>query len=200
MIDQVISFVKDELSRSLQRSGGSAFLQDEPKQNPVVFVKGDDLDPISFPIGSISLLVVNIEHDRLTRPGDPFRRMAPDGTAQGIKPDVRVDLSVLFVARFNDYRHTLQRLSAVIQFFQEHPAFIRGEHPGLPEAIEKLLIEPVTLPFSAQNEVWTALRATYQPSLLYRVKTLVFQDRQPVEVPVYDKTTIVVRSMTGEGT
>lgn len=187
MIDQALVFIRDEINRHLQQEGGKRPDTSETVGD-VVFI--EDLDPIAFPIGSISVLLVNIEHERLMRPADPFRRTAPDGTSQRINPDVRIDLSVLFVARFAKYADTLRLLSAVVQFFLEHPAFVRGEHPGLPDTIEKLLIEPITLTFAAQNEVWNALRATYQPSLLYRIRTLVFQDRQPAEVPVYDKTTL----------
>lgn len=40
-------------------------------------------------------------------------------------------------------------------------------------------MELVTLPFAQQNEVWNALRTSYKPSVLYKVRMLVFQPEEP---------------------
>ena len=55
--------------------------------------------------------------------------------------------------------------------------------PELSENIEQLVMELVTLPFSEQNEVWSSLRVTYHPSVLYKVKMVVFQDEDAVGMP-----------------
>ena len=58
------------------------------------------------------------------------------------------------------------------------------------ENIERLVIELVTLPFSQQNEIWSALRVAYHPSVLYKVKMVVFQDEDGATPPDIGETTI----------
>ena len=88
-----------------------------------------------------------------------------------------MNLHVLFVARFKQYEQGLSYLSRIIQHFQSNRVFNHQNAPGLSEQIDKLILELITLPFSEQNEVWNALRTTYHPSVLYRVKMIVFQDQ-----------------------
>ena len=38
------------------------------------------------------------------------------------------------------------------------------------------MLELVTLPQGEQNEIWSALRVSYQPSALFRVRLVVFRD------------------------
>ena len=92
---------------------------------------------------------------------------------------MRLNLYALFVARYSVYQQALENLSQVIQFFQSNRVFKHPSAVGLSNKIEQLTVELVTLPFAGQNEVWNALRASYHPSVLYRVKVLVFQDSKP---------------------
>jgi len=39
------------------------------------------------------------------------------------------------------------------------------------------------LPFSEQNEMWNALRTIYHPSVLYKVKMIVFRDIDAAVMP-----------------
>jgi hypothetical protein len=65
--------------------------------------------------------------------------------------------------------------------------------PELSENIEQLMIELITLPFSAQNEVWSALRVAYHPSLLYKIKMIVFQDEAGVGVAEITDRSVEIR-------
>ena len=55
----------------------------------------------------------------------------------------------------------------------------REEYPMMDPALDQLLMELVTMPFDKQNEIWNALRTTYLPSVLYRVRMVVFHDETP---------------------
>jgi hypothetical protein len=186
VIDQALVFLKDALNERLRQRSGAPADSADAERDVVVFIDGESLEPLSFPLGAVSALLVNVEQERLLRAGDPYHRRGPQNQPQRVKPELHLDLSMLFVARYKQYRESLRMLSEIIRFFQEWPAFLRSEHQDLPEGIAKLIIEPLTLPFAAQNEVWTALRATYQPSVLYRVRTLVFEDPQPADAPVIE--------------
>jgi hypothetical protein len=49
----------------------------------------------------------------------------------------------------------------------------------MPEGIESLRCEMISLNFQQQNEVWGALRITQHPALLYKIKLITLRDRNP---------------------
>ena len=73
-------------------------------------------------------------------------------------------------------------LSYIIKFFQSHRLFDRDNSPTLSSEIEKLTIELVNLPFTEQREVWAALGMSYMPSVIYKVRMVVFTDTDTVEI------------------
>jgi len=192
MIDQALVFLKEQLNQRLRSDSGLVVGEAGSERDAVVFVDGEKMEPLSFPSGTVSILLINIEQDRTMRRAEPHRGAAPDGTPVRVSPELRLELSVLFVARFKQYEVSLKVLSAIVRFFQERPLFQRTEQPELPDEIERIVVEPVSLPFAEQNEVWNALRTTYHPSVLYRVRTLVFRDRLPVAAPAVAETDLTV--------
>jgi hypothetical protein len=101
-----------------------------------------------------------------------------------------LNLYVLFVARFKEYQDALYNLSRIIRYFQSHRLFNAQNAPALPEGIDQLVLELTTLPFAEQNEVWNALRTTYHPSLLYKVKMVVFQEEEVMALPATQEMVI----------
>lgn len=176
MIGDALVFIRNRLNAHFESGTDSQ----EPLENQVVFLEGEKTDSLTFKLGAVSMLLINIEEERIQRAADPYTRTAPDGTRQTVLPDIRLNLYVLFVAHYKQYEISLSRLSQVIRYLQAHRVIQHHDAPELNEEIEKLVIELVTLPFSEQNEVWNALRVPYQPSVLYRVKMLVFQHEPEV--------------------
>ena len=174
MIDQVFLFLKDRLNDHLNANSGWSPTESLPES--VVFLDGEFMDPITFKLGAVSEVMISVEEETTMRPPDLYRRSLPDGTSLSVMPQIRLNLYVLFVARFKQYEQSLQFLSLIVQYFQNHRVFDRQNAPELDPRIEKLILELVTLPFAEQNEIWNALRTTYHPSVLYRVKMLVVQD------------------------
>ena len=163
MIDQALVFLKNQLGGYVsQRAGGA---------DKVAFLDEAQGDTCVFPIDVVTVLLVNVEEDRTNR------RM-PGGRVQGETPTIDLNLQVLFVCRFTDYTQGLSFLSLVIEFFQGTPIFERSEYPTLSPRIQKLAVELNTMPFAEQNEVWSALRTSYLPSALYRVRMLIYHDRK----------------------
>jgi hypothetical protein len=183
MIDQTLVFLKNQLTSWLKSEALLVADDTTAEQDAVVFVDGDKMEPLTFTSGAVSVLLVNIQQETTMRRAEPYRRTTPEGAPLRANREIRLDLSVLFVARFKQYDAGLKVLSGIVQFFQQHPAFDRDEFADLPESIERLMVEQVSLPFAEQNEVWNALRTTYHPSVLYRVRTLVFTDKLPAPAP-----------------
>lgn len=186
MIGDVLVFLRDHLNAKLNlvsdlRSG-------DAREEKVVLVDGEKMDPIAFKLGAVSVLLINVEEENTLRQADQYAAPSADGSLSKVQPEIHLNLFVLFVARFKQYDQGLNYLSLIIQHFQSHRVFNRHNAPALSEGIEKLVLELVTLPFAEQNEIWNALRTTYHPSVMYKVKMIVFRDQDTVSMPEVEET------------
>jgi hypothetical protein len=182
MIDQALDFLRRSLGDWLTRLAHGD-LNSQPAPPAVVFLGGDQVkDAVQFTNNTVTALLVKLEEENTLRPADPFTRVGADGIRQRVQPGVRLNLYVLFVAQFGDYLDALRRLSDIVRFFQQNRVFTSANAPNL-GAIEQLTLEFVTLPFSEQNEIWGALRTSFRPSVLYRVRMVAFEDQSPVAMP-----------------
>lgn len=181
MIDAVLVLLRDQLNDHLHAQ--SAAGNGDSVEDIVVLIDGEKLDPITFKSGAVSMLIVNVEEDSTIRAADPYRRVLANGATVSIAPEIRLNLSVLFVAKYKRYEQGFARLSSIIQYFQNHRVLDHTNAPGLSPTIEKLAIELVTLPFSGQNEIWGTLRTAYHPSVLYRVRLVTVAEPDPLQGP-----------------
>ena len=179
MLNDALTFFKNNLNSYLS-SGGKP---QDPQEDQVVFLVGQSMDSLNFKLGAVSIVLMNLEQENVLRAPDLYARTLPNGTTQKVQPEIRLNLYILFVAHYQQYEDSLRNLSAIIQYFQNHRLFTQQNAPELSENIEQLVVELVTLSFSEQNEVWGSLRLSYHPSVLYKVKMVVFQDEAPREMP-----------------
>lgn len=171
MIADVLKFLRERLNKALPRDSDGA------AEDLFVYVGADKDDAVSFKSGAVSVLLVRIEEENALRPPDLYARPAADGSRQRVEPEIRLNLYVLFVARFpDDYSRSLHHLSGVIRYFQNHRVFNHENSPELAESVSQLVLELVTPSFAEQNELWGTLRSAYQPSAMYKVRMVVFQD------------------------
>lgn len=153
----------------------------DPKVKIMSFLRQEDLqESIKFPLNKVTPILINIEEESKLRQADRFSRISQEGKREQVYPDVRLNLYVLFVSNFFDYTDSLYYLGLIVKYFQSHPILNQQNTPGLHAEIEQLIVELISLPFAEQNEVWNALRSAYHPSMLYKVKMLVFQDQSAV--------------------
>ncbi len=183
MINETLVFLKNSLNAHLS-SGGKPH---DPQEDQVVFLVGQSVDSLNFKLGAISILLINVERENVLHAPNLYQRTLPDGRVQKVQPEVRLNLYVLFVAHYQQYEDSLRNLSAIIQYFQNHRVITEHDSPELDETIEQLIIELHTLSFSEQNELWGSLRAHYHPSVLYKIKTLIFEDQSGAGAPAVDE-------------
>ncbi len=186
MINDVLVFLKNNLNAYM--SAGRK--PDAPQEDQVVFMDGQNVDSLTFKLGAVSVLLVNLEQENTLRAADPYVRLLADGTVEKIQPDIRLNLYVLFVAHYQQYEDALRNLSLVIQYFQSHRLITHQDAPELSDNIEKLVIELVTMSFSDQNEVWGSLRSHYHPSVFYKVKMVTFQSDATSAAPSTAEKTV----------
>lgn len=181
MIKDLLVLLKNAVNDHLTVSSGWGGTQ--PDQGQVVFLQNDKVEHLDLKLGAVTLLLVNLEEEHALRPDDPYRRSLPDGTTQRVKPPIFLNAYLLFVSYFKDYEQSLQYLSLILQFFQNHRIIDHNTFPALGDRFDHLTVNLVTLPFAEQNNLWSLLRISYQPSLLYKVRMAVFRDEEGVPVP-----------------
>lgn len=184
MISDALVFLKSQLNTYLK----SGWSPTNSGDDPVKFIDDDKMEPLLFNPNFITMLLINLEEENKLRDPNLYRRVSADGSYQSVQPEIRLNMFVLFVPRHTTYQHALEDLSHIVQYFQGHHLFRHPDALGLSDKIDKLIVELITLPFSEQNEVWNALRATYHPSVLYKVKMLVFRDENAIVLPEIEET------------
>ncbi len=190
MIGDVLSLLRDQLDSFLRAAAPAA---DEGTGDPrVQLLDGAKSDPIEFRLNAITLLLVNIEQETGLRSADPYLRLPGDAGLRQLLPEIQLNLRLLAVARFKVYEQGLNQLGLVIRFLQRHRAIEPGNTPGWPQQLDRLVLELVTLPQGEQNEIWSALRVSYQPSALFRVRLVVFRDADGTAVPQIAQTRVQV--------
>jgi hypothetical protein len=174
LIGAALTYLRDKVNTHLQDG------ETDSGQPLVVFIEGDKIDPLNIQSGRVNILVVNVEEERELRGANPYY----DERSQRINPDIPLTISALFIARFNDYPTSWNYLTDIIRFFQSHPVLERADNQAqssnhMPEGIESLRCELISLNFQQQNEVWGALRITQHPALLYKIKLITLRDPYP---------------------
>lgn len=187
MISEALIFIKDLLNEHLCAQAGQTLGEAEDK---VIFIDGENLDPISFKLGAITCLLINIEEEKVLRLADPYVQTRTDGAKVRVQPDIRMNLYVLFIARFKLYEQGLNYLSRILEYFQTNRVLDHTNTPSLSPRIDRLIMELTTLAFAEQNEVWNALRTTYHPSMLYKVRMLVLREDVAIRGNNVDDTEI----------
>ncbi len=173
MIYQAVGFLKDNLNQYINlKINGSNGLEEEK----VNYLKLDKVDPLDFPINSITPVLINIQEEKILRAADQYLMTTADGVDFHVNPEIKIELYILFVSKFSAYEESLKYLSYIIKFFQSNRFFTHKNSPELSDEIEKLIVELQTMPFKELNEVWNSLRTTCLPSVLYKVKLLSYHD------------------------
>jgi hypothetical protein len=102
MIDDAIIFLRNRLNRSLRGISGTG-----PSEDKVEFVSGDQMDPMSFKPEAVSVLLINVEEENTVRAPDLYAGVDANGVRQKVRPEIRLNLLLLFVAQFKEYAHSL---------------------------------------------------------------------------------------------
>jgi hypothetical protein len=186
MINEVLTFLKNSLNAHMN-SGGKP---NDAQEDQVVFLVGQSMDSLNFKLGAISVIMINLEQESVLRTQDMYARTLLNGVVQKVHPEIRLNLYVLFVAHYQQYEDSLRNLSAVIQYFQNHRFFSHQDSPELSENIDQLVVELVTQSFAEQNELWGSLRLPYHPSVLYKVRMVVFRDQTAKEMPAIEEKVV----------
>lgn len=182
MLDIAVAFLADEFNAYLQRRTGSLALG-----RAVAGALVNDAGKVAVAKGTIGVGLINIEEERVTRVQQP-ERVLVNGREIVLPPELRLNLTLMFVPNMATYDLSLRALSHVLTFFQACPSFTVDEYPALDTRIGQLLVELHSIGPETLNQVWACLGAKYMPSVLYRVRLVTLQDQEPdaVGAPITD--------------
>lgn len=172
MINEILSIIKNKLN-------GYFKLITSSSADQVVYMDGTKAEPLIFPANSIVPLLINIEEEKIIRQANRYDGVIRNGIKTDLSPSIGINMLVLFVSSFADYDQSLKFLSLLISYFQKQPVIDGYNTPALPDSVDKVLIELVTLPLSQRNELWSSLKTTYLPSVIYKIGVLVYRDDTP---------------------
>ncbi len=170
LIDQLLKILQDKLESLLQaaRSEQTKWIALE---NPVAA----DGSPAERTDDQIVMSVLSIQADSSTG------AYAPAAMGRGdlyplASPPLHLDVYFLLAANFrpDNYSEGVGMMSRIISYFQEKPVFTRADAPTLPDEMERLAVEFVSLDFNQANNVATLAGLKRFPFLVYRIRRVPF--------------------------
>lgn len=179
MIGDVLVLLRDRIDAFLR-----AAQPDEARTDALIQLPdGSKTDPVEFRLNALTLMLVHLEQETSLRTVDPYLRLPGESTLRRTALPVQLNLVVLLAARFTVYEQGLNQLGRALRFVQLNRAMEAADHPGMPACIERLVLELMTPSQAEHNEVWSALRVGYVPSLLLKVRMVVLRDGVGTAVP-----------------
>ena len=172
MLDAALLFFQKELSNYIKiKTSGQ-------KEDIVQFAEIQLPKDIVMQNNAITVLLINLEEERIFRSGAAQVNHLSNHRNAAEIPTLCMNLHVMFVANFKDYVEGLRILSMVMKFFRSYRLFNQQQFPSLPSDIYQLSTELVNLTFMEQGELWRSLELPSSPSVLYKVRMLIYQDTE----------------------
>ena len=122
----------------------------------------------------VVISLINIEKET-NKPVYSNHQKVANGNYVNISTVERFNLDVLISSNFDDYNETLKFLTEVITFFQINTMIDAGKFPNIPVGLTKLEYEIEKISYHNMQSLWTAMGATYQPSLVYKIRLITIE-------------------------
>ncbi|HEY0067048.1 MAG TPA: DUF4255 domain-containing protein [Flavisolibacter sp.] len=188
MIDKALAMLRDELDNYIDLSIGSA----EVVVDNIGLLETSSADTLTK---RIVITLVNLEEESTLKNSTPLRKNFGYNAVYE-NPPVFLNLYVLITCNYSgdDYVHALERLSAIIKFFQSRNSFSYnslsgGMLPTEPDIIDlKFTMELYTLTFEQINHLWGSLGGRQIPFVMYKLRLVALTERAVVrEIPVIEE-------------
>ncbi|MCE9667741.1 DUF4255 domain-containing protein [Myxococcus stipitatus] len=179
MLDVALKFLAKELNSYLLTRTASEFGKAELTRLV------DDAGKYVLKEDQLGVSLIHLDEERVFKSQVPEPRLA-GGKNVLQEPPLKLNLHILYAARFTHYDQALRYLAHVLTFFQAHPSFTPEAYPGLDARIEKLTAELQSLSYEQVNQVWAFIGGKQLPSALYKVRMVLLQDaaRTSIQQPL----------------
>jgi hypothetical protein len=169
MINKALQFTSDTLNQFLK----NRFTLDETKVILNKLIDSNGQIP-AINQNKVVISLINIERET-TKAYNIRNHQVSDGSFININPAERFNIDILISANFDDYSETLKFLNAVILFFQINTSLSVNTSSAIPKGLDKLEFDIEKLTYQQMNNLWTAMGAKYQPSVIYKMRLLTIQ-------------------------
>jgi len=177
MIDVALEFIVGQLNSYLVRRGGSELGGTEfgrAKLSGIV----DDSGKWAIPEDGVGVSLIRLEAER-TVPAQTPESTYVGGRHILLEPPLKLNLCVMFAARFKKPSEALRQLSHVLTFFQAHPSFTPDQYPGMDPKLVKISAELLSPSYEQLNQIWAYIGGKYLPSAIYQLRMVILQDTEP---------------------
>jgi len=188
MIDTALALLRTELDNYIDLTIGAA----EVVVDNIGLLETPSADTLTK---RIVITLVNVEEESTLKNNTPLKKGF--GTSASYEnPPIFLNLYVLISCNYSgdDYIHALERLSAIIRFFQSRNSFSfsslsGGLLPADPDLISlRFTMEIYTLTFEQINHLWGSLGGRQIPFVMYKLRLVALSDRALVrEVPLIEE-------------
>jgi hypothetical protein len=170
LINKLLVILRDKLETVLQAA------QYQPDKWVVL---ANPIEPDGTPTDGISnklvMFVVSLQHDASTGTfATPV--MGRNEIFPIMAPPLVMDAFFLLTANFTgmNYPAGLEMMSRAISFFQSTPVFTHADAPDLPEDVDRMMVEFVSLDFAQANNLLMLTGLKCFPFVVYRIRRLTF--------------------------
>ncbi len=120
------------------------------------------------------LTLINLDHETSKQYYGGQQRIGNQSVK--VNPAVHFNVDLLFTASFDDYDESLKFLNATISFFQGNNVLDEKKCSDMPDGITSLNFEIENSSYFETHNLWSAMGAKYQPSIIYKVRHVSIQN------------------------
>ena len=167
MIEKALQFTAKALNQFVKKKFGLD--EDIVLTNSIIDQNG------SVPIENQNKIIISLIHVEQDTTKQFYNRNQPLASGNYVNAPLsyRYNLFTLITPNFDNYSESLKFLDASIQFFQINSMIDASKNAQIPTELGKLEYEfQKGENFMQMQNLWTALGAKYQPSVIYKVKLI----------------------------
>lgn len=176
MLDVAINFIAGTVSDHVN-AGASG--DNQVLINPTYLV--DEAGKYQVKADSIGVYIANIEEERVVKEHLP-EVSTVNGRHVVRPPELRLNLHILFAARFQNYPTALKHISSILAFFQANPSLTQDAFPALDRRIGRLNFDLMSLSYEQLNQAWAFIGGKHLPSLIYKVRMVAVRPDLPTAI------------------
>lgn len=167
MVDGAVSYIVAQLNQALKNQ----FSLDEE----IVVISNLSESSSLVTDDRMIATLVNIEREAFPAKSNSRPYVQHEQVGKSYRP-INLNLYLMFIANFHGekYQEGLRFISSTIDFFQHNPVFDRAKHQAMPAGVDKLLMEIENLSLRELHSIWTLITGKYMPSILFKVRTVSF--------------------------
>lgn len=173
MINQALQFTKDVLDQFIKNRFGLE--ESHVILNTLIEANGNIPQTNR---NKVVLSLINIEKETLKQFYNKSSQKIAGANYAELNPSERYNLDLLVSSNFDDYGETLKFLNTVILFFQINPMLDATVNSTIPAGLYKLEFEIEKIAYHQMHNLWTAMGAKYQPSVIYRIRLITIQGNE----------------------